>query len=58
LAARETTTGRLTDFEKKMGLDWPHPAESTKQYCLASSEVESSRGEEEGTPQKQLKMGH
>jgi len=41
-----------------MGLDWSHPAESTKQHHPASSGVESPKEGKEGTPKKQLATEH
>lgn len=57
MAARGTTIGRLTNFEKKMRLDWSHCGKHQTTSGPSSSEVEYPREEKEGTPQKQLETG-
>ena len=42
----------LTDPEKKVGMDWPHPQEARQQHHQAGSDLESTGEEKEGKTQE------
>lgn len=47
MAEGRTRTGWLADYEEKMGLDWPHPTESTNQHHPPVPDLELPREQEE-----------